>query len=287
MPHPFDATLKDLGANSPEGFLTLFDAPPEGPVKLLTPDLSTVTTATDLVLGLGDPPVEIVHYDFQSSADADKGRDVLVYHALLHRFYKVPVHSVLILLHPRAVLKEVSGAISYAPRRGRGKMDFGYEVVRLWKVPAEDLMREAVGVAPLAILGELPQADDERDALADIADRIWQRIAAEAPPGHAARLRVSLAELMSLRVKRNVVRDIIMGIPSVTESEGVLVFKEMGAEIQLKKSILRLDRKRLGQEDEAAHKRLDTERDLERLERYFGRLVDDPPPSWADLLDTP
>ncbi len=92
---------------------------------------------------------------------------------------------------------------------------------------------------------------------------------------------------MCLRVKRNVARDILMSIPSVRESEGVLIFREMGQEIQLKKDILRLARKRLGQEDEAANERLEAEHDLERLERILDRLVDPVLPSWQDLLDTP
>ncbi len=117
MPHPFDATLKELGANSPAGLLTLFDAPPEAVAKVLSPDLSTVTASTDLVIGLGDPPREIIHFDFQSSANAEKGRDVLAYNALLHRHYKVPFHSVLLLLRPSSAHSEVVSACGRWPPR--------------------------------------------------------------------------------------------------------------------------------------------------------------------------
>jgi hypothetical protein len=82
---PFDATLKDMAVVDPAQFLTEVDRPPALPVRLLNVDLSTVTTATDIVLGLGDPLREVVHVDAQASADADKHRDVLVYNALLHR----------------------------------------------------------------------------------------------------------------------------------------------------------------------------------------------------------
>ncbi len=47
----FDATLKDMGRDSPHDFLAEFDQPSAVPVKLLNVDLSTVTTATDLVWG--------------------------------------------------------------------------------------------------------------------------------------------------------------------------------------------------------------------------------------------
>src|SRR5690348_14685257 len=70
----FDATLKDMGRDSPRGFLAAFDRPPTGPVKLLNVDLSTVTTTADLILGLGEPVEEIIHLDFQSSCRLETRR---------------------------------------------------------------------------------------------------------------------------------------------------------------------------------------------------------------------
>ncbi len=55
MSMPFDATLKDLGREAPADLLTAFDRPPGGAVALLNVDLSTVTTAADLVIGIGTP----------------------------------------------------------------------------------------------------------------------------------------------------------------------------------------------------------------------------------------
>src|SRR5215468_8373242 len=102
MAMTFDATLKDMGRESPSGFLSIFDRPPTMPVKLLNVDLSTVTTAADLILGLGEPLEEIIHFDFQSSAAAWKHADVMAYSALIYAHYHVPVHSVVILLRPTA-----------------------------------------------------------------------------------------------------------------------------------------------------------------------------------------
>ena len=136
MAMTFDATLKDMGRDSPQGFLAAFDRPPTAPVKLLNVDLSTVTTAADLVLGLGEPLEEVVHIDFQSSASATKHADLMVYHSLLHAHYLVPVHTAILLLRPEAAHSNLGGTIAYAARPGRGKMDFGYEVIRLWQRPA-------------------------------------------------------------------------------------------------------------------------------------------------------
>src|ERR1700740_1411083 len=126
MAMTFDATLKDMGRESPKGFLAAFDRAPVAPVKLLSVDLSTVTAAADLILGLGDPLEEIIHLDFQSSAAAWKHADLMVYNALLFAHYHVPVHTVIILLRPEAMHANLNGVIRYAPRPGRGRMDFSY-----------------------------------------------------------------------------------------------------------------------------------------------------------------
>src|SRR5258708_22107827 len=113
-----------MGRESPLAFLATFDQLPTLPVRLLNVDLSTVTALADLILGLGDPLAEIVQLDFQSSAAAWKHADVMAYHALLFAHYHVPVHSVIILLRPEAAHANTNGLIRYAPRPGRGNMDF-------------------------------------------------------------------------------------------------------------------------------------------------------------------
>jgi hypothetical protein len=111
MATTFDATLKDMGRESPQGFLAAFDQPPTLPICLLNVDLSTVTASADLAIGLGDPLVEIIHIDFQSSAAAWKHADVMAYHALLFAHYHIPVHSLVILLRPAAAHANMDGAI--------------------------------------------------------------------------------------------------------------------------------------------------------------------------------
>src|SRR5204863_4628069 len=113
MATTFDATLKDMGRQSPQGFLAAFDRPPAVPVKLLNVDLSTVTTAADLILGLGEPLEDIVHLDFQASAAAWKHADLMVYNALLFAHYHVPVHTVVLLLRPQAGHSNMNGAVRY------------------------------------------------------------------------------------------------------------------------------------------------------------------------------
>ena len=230
MAMTFDATLKDMGRDSPRGFLDAFDRPTIGPVKPLNVDLSTVTTAADLILGLGDPLEEIVHFDFQSSAAAWKHADLMVYNALAYAHYHVPVHSIILLLRPSAAHANMNGEIRYAPRPRRGSMDFTYEVIPLWERPAEDLLASEVGVAPLAVLGRLPADLALEDGLAAVVRRLVERVTQEAPPERVNKLLTDAYLLMGLRVRRDVATRIFRGVPAMHESDTYLAILDEGQE---------------------------------------------------------
>jgi hypothetical protein len=288
MSMPFDATLKDLGRDAPADVLATFDRPPQAALSLLNVDLSTVTTAADLVIGLGDPLQEVVHLDFQASAAAWKHADVLVYQALLFRQFHVPVHSIVILLRPQAAHTNLNGAINFAPRPGRGKMDFGYEVLPLWQRPAADLLAGALGMAPLAVLGALPADVPLVDGLKQVAERLIERLNREAPPERARKLLTSAFVLTGLRVRRQVARDIFRGVRPMQESDTYMAIVDEGREAELKAAILRNGEKRFGPPGEAITARLNAiSEDVERLRRLLDRIVDRTATSWQDLLDTP
>jgi hypothetical protein len=285
MAMTFDATLKDMGRESPQGFLATFDQPPALPVKLLNVDLSTVTALADLVLGLGDPLAEIVQLDFQSSAAAWKHADVMAYHALLHAHYHVPVHTIIILLRPEAAHANMNGAVRYAPRPGRGSMDFSYEVVRLWERPAEELLRADLGVAPLAVLGRLPENLSLEDGLTVIVQQLAERITTEAPPDRARKLLTDAYLLTGLRLRRDAAARIFRGVKAMQESDTYLAILEEGQEKALREVILVQGEDRLGPPDQSIKAELNNVLDLSRLKRMVRKTPN--AASWQEILDTP
>jgi hypothetical protein len=288
MSMPFDATLKDLGRDAPADVLTTFDRPPTAALSLLNVDLSTVTTAADLVIGVGDPLAEIIHLDFQASAAAWKHADILAYQALLFRQFHVPVHSIVILLRPQSAHSNLNGSINVAPRPGRGKMDFGYEVLPLWERPAEELLAGALGTAPLAMLGALPADVPLVDGLKQVAERLIERLNREAPPVRARKLLTSAFVLTGLRVRRQVAHNIFRGVRAMQESDTYLAIVDEGREAELKSSILRFGEERFGPPGETIAARLHAiTEDLERLRRLQACLFRGTATTWQDLLDTP
>jgi hypothetical protein len=284
MAMTFDATLKDMGRDSPRGFLAAFDRPPTVPVQLLNVDLSTVTALADLILGLGEPLAEIIQLDFQSSAAAWKHADLMVYHALLFAHYRVPVHTVIVLLRPEAAHSNVNGVIRYAPRPGRGSMDFSYEIVRLWEWPVDVLLAADLGVTPLAMLGRLPEGLPLEEGLAAIAGRVVDRITNEAPPERARKLLTDAFLLTGLRVRRNVAARIFRGGRAMHESDTYLAILDEGQEKATRENILVVGEERLGPPDEAIRSQLSNITDLDRLKRMIRRAAK--AGNWQEILET-
>jgi hypothetical protein len=285
MSLPFDATLKDLGRDAPADVLTTFDRPPAGALVLLNVDLSTVTTAADLVVGVGDPLADIIHIDFQSSAAAWKHADVLVYNALIYAEYHVPVHSIVLLLRPQEAHSNLNGVVSYAARSGRGSMSFTYEVARLWERSAEELLAGPLGTTPLAMLGALPEGVALPDALTAVAQRLIERLEREVPPERARKLLTVAFLLTGLRVRRDVARQIFRGVRAMRDSDTYLAIIDEGREEEVKKLIRLVGEKRLGATEESILTRINAVADLDRLERMMLRVYE--VANWQDLLDTP
>ncbi len=285
MAFTFDATLKDMGRESPRGFLATFDRPPSLPVKLLNVDLSTVTTAADLIFGLGDPLQEAVHLDFQASASAWKHADILVYNALIYAHYHVPVHSILVPLRPEAAHSNQTGDIQYAPRPGRGRMDFAYEIVRLWQQPAEQLLAGDLGVTPLAMLGQLPDGQSLEERLGVVARNLVNRVVNEAPPDQVKKLLADAYLLTGLRVRRDIAKSIFRGVRAMQESDTYLAILDEGQEKALRNVILALGEDRIGPPDESVKESLNSITDLERLMRIVRQTPK--ATSWREILDTP
>jgi len=281
----FDATLKDMGRVSPQGFLAAFDRRPSLPVRLLNVDLSTVTTAADLILGLGEPLEEIIQLDFQSSAAAWKHADLMVYNALLFAHNHVPVHTVIILLRPEAAHSRLNGIIRYAPRPERGKMDFTYEVVRPWERPAEELLAGDPGVAPLAMLGRLPEDLSLEDGLASVAQRVMERLIKDAPPDRVRKLLTDAYLLTGLRVRRDVAARIFRGVRVMRESDTYLAILDEGREEATRENILVVGEERFGPPEEAVRDKLANVTDLERLKRMLRRAAK--ATTWQEILETP
>jgi hypothetical protein len=98
---PFDATPKGLIEIRPPDWPAFFAVAARA-VEVVDADVSTVTAASDKVLRVrADAGDRIFHVDFQSGPDATVPRRTHLYSGLLEERHKLPVDSVVVLLHKR------------------------------------------------------------------------------------------------------------------------------------------------------------------------------------------
>jgi hypothetical protein len=281
MPLAFDATLKDLVRSYPRDWLAGLGFPASDPVEVLTPDLSTLTAFTDVVLRVGEG---LVHRDFQSGADAHLPRRLLLYNVLLHRHYGLPVHSLVVLLRPSANRSDLTGQVAYEGRPGRGRLDFQFEIVRLWEVPVETLLTGGPGTLPLAPLGLLPGGATPEEGLPAVIGRLVERALAELPEPEAGRLVAGAFVLSGLRIAPDVAVPMFHGVRAMRDSTTYQYILDEGRVLEARDFLLMVGRIRFGEPDPATRATVEGITDLERLHQLGQRALS--VATWQDLLET-
>ena len=166
MSHRFDATLKDILAQGPDELRKPFRLPALEPAQTLNVDLSTISAATDLAIGFGDPVQESTDLNFQSGPDATVAARLLLYNAALHLKFGVPIQSILVLLRPKAATPGLNGKLAY-PSGGKHVL-FEYEVIRLWQEPVASFLKGSLELLPLAPLCRTPPGKPLEQSLREI-----------------------------------------------------------------------------------------------------------------------
>ncbi len=139
------------------------------------------------------------------------------------------MHTIIVLLRPEAAHATLNGTVAYTARPGRGKMDFGYEVVPLWDIPVEQLLAGEPGLLPLAPLGKLPGEVALLDGLADVIQRLLERLNAEAPLDQARRLLTAAYVLTGLCVPdRRAALQLFQGVRAMRESVTYMAILDEG-----------------------------------------------------------
>ncbi len=287
MSLPFDATLKDIVREHAAEYGPVFGLPKEGPVTPLNVDLSTLSAATDVALGYGEPLREVVDVNFQSGADAAVDWRLHLYNAALGHHFRVPVQSLLILLRPAADHPNVTGNLHYG--RSATRVQFNYKVIRLWQRPVKPFLRGGLGLLPLAPLCALPPGQPLEQAIGDLVQVIDRRLKAETGEAEAKRLLAGTFILAGLRVPQERAQAIFRGVAGMKESSTYQFILEEGrqeGEVRhAQRTLLRQGRQKFGPPVAADEAALLAITDLDRLDRMTDRILQ--AADWNDLLGTP
>ena len=216
MLKPYDTTMKEIlevyGDDWIAWLARLFHYPP-GPVVTLNPEIDTVQIAADKVFRFpGD--AGLLHLEVQSSWDGELPDRMLEYNVFLHRRERVPVRSVALLLRRDANASAVTGQLIRRLVDGSLVLHFEYAVVRVWELPADELLSAGLGLAPLGLL-----TDDARPRLKELVHRFAERVEREVPDLQMqSRLLASSSILLGLRYDKEEIDSLFVGVQKMKES---------------------------------------------------------------------
>ncbi|MCI0459340.1 MAG: hypothetical protein L0Z62_20515 [Gemmataceae bacterium] len=172
MPGNFDPAVKTLVETAPADWLPLVNRRRRR-VSVVDADIATVISgAADKVLTVHDKPPYLMHLDFQSGHDsAALPPRVKLYNGALEYRHDMPVLSVVVLLRPEADSPKLTGLLTRGFEGEEPLSWLRYEVVRVWRLPPEQLLTGGLGTLPLA-----PISDVSQSALPDVIRKMKRRL---------------------------------------------------------------------------------------------------------------
>ena len=287
MAQPFDVTLKHLLEAHPADCLWLVGLATAAPIDVIDADLATVNAEADKVFRVNDPAPWLMHFELQVSYDSELPLRVLRYNVLLRSRHGLPVRSVVILLRPRADGPEMTGAVLHAVGN-EPYLEFHYRVLRIWEIPAADILAGGVGTLPLAPLAKVAGTE-----LPAMIRRMAERVHGELPPSEAAVLWTATYVLMGLRYDRALAGELLKGVRAMEESvtyqaiieKGMAKGKAEGQVEEARRILLTLGTDALGAPDAATQAALAGLSDREQLEALIRRVAK--VKTWPELLGKP
>ncbi len=248
-------------------------------------DLSTLSAASDVVLGLGEPLEEIIDINFQTGPDPYLAGRTEMYRAVLYHQYHVPVRTFIVLMRPAADHAHLTGSHSYGIDTNGVKC--GYEVKRLFEQSPESFLQAGIGLAPLAVLCKLPEELPEEAAIAAIVRHLYERLSKEVPEAEAIRLMTGAYTLTGLRIRdeETLVR-IFEEYGMIKKNLPVWDQKLLEGELRgVRKTILGCCTIKFGSPRADVKAALSSIDDEDRLDRIVAAMVT--ATSWDELLATP
>ncbi len=292
MAKQFDATLNSLlDAHLAEwaAYLAARVGIPPGSATAEETDLS-LTVQADKVFRIHGPTPALVHLELESSSHLGIPVDLLRYNVLLHHSTGLPVHSVLMLLRPRANASDQNGVYAAGGADGTPYLTFRYHVIRVWEERFDSFLAAGLGLAPLAVLTDEAAADLPA-AFGRFVDRLQQP---DVPTALARDLLGSSYTLFGLRYNAQQISDLFRRLSMTLEDSSTyqLIFQkgmDKGrAEAKVNGAVavlLRQGRRRFSIAPPDVEQRLKAVNDVDRLERMADRMFD--AADWDDLLSTP
>ena len=259
---------------------------------MIDSNISTVTAEGDKVILVDEPEPWIEQIELQAGRDVGLADRMHLYSIVLGDSHKVPVDTTVVLLRPAADGLHMSGTLEKRNRRGAVYDWFGYNVMRIWQRPVEEILAAGLPVLPLAAV-----ADVGPNELPKVLAAISERFVREMGVKEVATLWTATRVLMGLRYTKEQVDEftkgisaMILGIRGIEEStvyqdifaKGEGEARRRGGPRKRARCSCALGRRTLGEADDDTRTTIARIHDVDKLNAMLERLLD--ASSWADVL---
>jgi hypothetical protein len=153
-------------------------------------------------------------------------------------------------------------------------MDFRFEVFRIWKMPAQRLLRSGPAILPLSVLGALPPGVSTVDGVSDVVAQLWRRVERNYAPDVADYLFTSTFVLSGLRLDREIAVKLFRRYHAVEDSTTYQYIIEQDGIKEVRKLLLRKGTNKLGAPSDKVKAAIQGLEDLPRLERMLDCAID-------------
>lgn len=286
MPGPYDAALKELIESFPADWLD-FLTHRRAAVRMIDADLATVAAAADKVVQVDEDEPWLLHIELQSGPRGDSDEQCQWYNTLLEHRHGLRVRSFLVLLKRSADSPRWTGVFRKQFPDEPPYLEFRYGLVRLWQVPAVQLLAGGLGLVPLAPLGDVADVN-----VPEVVRQVQDRLLHDAPPERVPPLLTAAYVLTGLRIKsadmaplfeRVVIHMKESSAYQLILAEGEAKGEARGRASEARAILLRQGRKCFGEPDAVSLGALQAITDIGVLEQLSEKLLD--VSSWQELLN--
>ncbi len=307
MSKPFDAmlnTLIDGHLLKWSEYLAARVGVSPGLATSLDTDLSS-TLQADRLFRIDGPITAVLHLELEATGKLGRPAQLLRYNVAASAATDLPVHSIIMVLRPKANASDLTGQLEVPDANGQTYLTFKYTVVRVWQESVDAFLSAGPGVAPLALL-----TDEAAGNMTAAFARFREHLRAEGVSDSVERdLLISTYVLCGLRYSKteteNLYRDLNMTLEDSTtyqhilnkgiiqgrtegraegQTEGQAKGITIGQKQEAQRLVLRLGVKRFGPSPTNAEAVILAISDHDRLERMAERAID--ATGWDDLLTT-
>jgi hypothetical protein len=278
MEHPFDPTVKTLAELSPRDWLPLAKRRRRR-VTIEDSDVGTIISgATDKLFRVYDEPEYLLHLDFESGHfRAELPLRLRLYNSVFEYRHQRVVLSVPVLLCPAADSPQWDGLL----QRGLpGEAPFStlrYEVIRVWEIPVEQLLKGGPGTLALAPISNVPESEVRR-----VIRHMKERLSGPKPPRRAADIWAATYVLLGLRYSDELAYALFEEVLGMEQSTTYQAIVRRGRVEEARYLLLLQGATKFGVPDAAARAALESISDLKQLEELGVRLMS--AESWQELL---